>query len=163
MFGLVWFGFIVNEKEGKQELLKHYRIIMNVADQNALQEQPHNTHKIGFLEKQCDSAMKNCSALSNVEHEQTKQILVISLIFVVCLILQRNTVENHHGKSKTRASANQTHPAWYRGFEFKSEHRVNPIWIHDASNIIIEKVGKNKNKMASYDFSWLKRLQLFSS
>ena len=38
----VWFGFTVNEKQGKQESLNHYRIITNVADQNALQEQPHN-------------------------------------------------------------------------------------------------------------------------
>ena len=34
----VWFGFIVSEKQGKQEYLNHYRIVMNVADQNALQE-----------------------------------------------------------------------------------------------------------------------------
>ena len=58
---LVW--FVVSEKRGKWELLNHYRIIMNVADQNAIQEQPHNTHKVNILEKQCDSAMKNCSAL----------------------------------------------------------------------------------------------------
>ena len=77
---------------------------MNIADQNALQEQPHNTHKV----KQCDSAMKNCSALSNVEHEQ---ILSVSLTYVVCLLLQMKDVEKHHGKSKTGASANQTHPA----------------------------------------------------
>jgi hypothetical protein len=38
----VWFGYIVNEKQGKQESLNHYRIITNVADQNALQEEPHN-------------------------------------------------------------------------------------------------------------------------
>ena len=104
----VWFDFIVNEKRGKQESLNHYRIITNVADQNALKEQPHNTHKVGFVEKQCDSAMKNCSALSNVEPEQ---ILSISLMFVVCLLLQMKTVEKHHGKSKSSASANQTHPA----------------------------------------------------
>ena len=66
----VWFGFIVNEIRGKQESLNHYRIITNVADQNALQEQPHKTHKENILEKQCDSAMKNCSALSNAEHEK---------------------------------------------------------------------------------------------
>ena len=35
---------------------------MNVADQNAIQERSHNTHKVGFVEKQCDSAMKNYSA-----------------------------------------------------------------------------------------------------
>ena len=81
---------------------------MNVADQSALQEQPHNTHKVNILEKQCDSAMKNCSAPSNVEHEQN---LSVSLTFVVHLLLQMNTVENHHGKSYTGASANQTHPA----------------------------------------------------
>ena len=69
---------------------------MNVADQNALQEQPHNTHKVGFLGKQCDSAMKNCSAPSNVEHEQ---ILSVSLTFVVPLLLQIKTVEECHGKS----------------------------------------------------------------
>ena len=69
---------------------------MNVADQNALQEQPHNTHKVNILEKQCDSAMKNCSALSNVEHEQ---ILSVSLTFVVHLLLQMKTVEECHGKS----------------------------------------------------------------
>ena len=56
---------------------------MNVADQNALQERSHKTHKVGFVEKQCDSAMKNCSALSNVEHEQ---ILSFSLTFVVHLL-----------------------------------------------------------------------------
>ena len=38
----IWFGFIVDEKWGKQESLNHYRIITNIADQNALQEQPHN-------------------------------------------------------------------------------------------------------------------------
>ena len=38
----VWFGFIVNEKRGKQESLNHFRIITNIADQNALQEEPHN-------------------------------------------------------------------------------------------------------------------------
>ena len=31
----VWFGFIVNEKQGKQESLNYYRIITNNADQNA--------------------------------------------------------------------------------------------------------------------------------
>ena len=83
---------------------------MDVADQNALQEQPHNIHKAGFLEKQCDSSI-NYSALSNVEHEQLKQSLVISLTLVICLLLQMKTVEKHHVKSKTVASANQTHPA----------------------------------------------------
>ena len=69
---------------------------MNVADQDALQEQPHKTHKINILGKQCDSAMKKCSAPSNVEHEQ---ILSISLTFVVHLLLQMKTVEECHGKS----------------------------------------------------------------
>ena len=69
---------------------------MNVADQNALQEQPHKTHKVNILGKQCDSAMKNCSALSNVEHEQ---ILSVSLTFVVHLLLQMKTVEEWHDKS----------------------------------------------------------------
>ena len=71
---------------------------MNVADQNALQEQPHNTLKVNILEKQCDSAMKNCSAPSNVEQEQ-EQTLSISLTFVVHLLLQMKTVEECHGKS----------------------------------------------------------------
>ena len=66
----VWFGFIVNEKQGKQESLNHYRIISNVADQNALQELTHNTHTVDFLEEQCNSAMMNYSALSNLEHSQ---------------------------------------------------------------------------------------------
>ena len=56
----VW--FVVCEKWGKQEMLHHYRIIMNVANQNALQDRSHNTHKVNILEKQCDSATKNCSA-----------------------------------------------------------------------------------------------------
>jgi hypothetical protein len=60
---------------------------------------------------QCNAAIKNCSALSNVEHYQPEQILVILLTFVVCLLLQMKTVEKHHGKSKTGASANQTHLA----------------------------------------------------
>ena len=104
----VWFGFIVNEKQGKQESLNHFRIISNIADQNALQDQPHNIHKVNFLERYYNPAMKNCSAPSNVEYEQ---ILSISLTFVVCLLLQKKTVEKHHVKSKISASANQTHPA----------------------------------------------------
>ena len=44
----VWFGFIVDEKRGKQESLNHYRIITNVADQNALQECPLNTQQCRF-------------------------------------------------------------------------------------------------------------------
>ena len=52
----VW--FVVNEKGGKQESLNHYRINMDVADQKALQERPHNTHNIDFLEKQFNAAMK---------------------------------------------------------------------------------------------------------
>ena len=69
---------------------------MNVADQNSIQERSHKTHKVNILEKQCDSAMKNCSALSNVEQEQT---LSVSLTFVVHLLLQIKTVEECHGKS----------------------------------------------------------------
>ena len=152
----VW--FVVSEKRGNWELLNHYRIIMNVADQNALQEQPHNTHKVNILEKQCDSATKNCSALSNVEHEQ---ILSISLTFVVHLLSQMKTVEEWHGKSYIGASANQTHPTGCRGFEFKSEDRVNPIWIHDGCNVITENDGKDK--MTWDCFSWHVRLQLFCS
>ena len=44
----VW--FVASEKRGKWELLNHYRIITNVADQNALQEQSHNNQKVGFVE-----------------------------------------------------------------------------------------------------------------
>ena len=69
---------------------------MNIAYQNAIQERSHNTHKVGFVEKQYDSAMKNCSALSNVEQEQ---ILSVSLTFVVPLLLQMNTVEEWHDTS----------------------------------------------------------------
>ena len=65
---LVW--IVVNQKQGKQELLNQYWIIMNTADQNDSQERPHNTHKVGFLEKQHNSAMMNCSAPSNVDNEQ---------------------------------------------------------------------------------------------
>ena len=46
---------------------------MDVADQNASQEQPHNNHKVGYLERQSGSAMKNCSAPSHVDYEQPKQ------------------------------------------------------------------------------------------
>ena len=53
------------------------------------------------------------------------------------------TVEEWHDTSLTGASANQTHPAGCRGFEFKSEDRVNPIRIHDGRNIITDNVGKN--------------------
>ena len=69
---------------------------MDIADQNAIQEQPHNTHKVCFVEKQCDSAMKNCSAQLYVEYEQ---ILSVSLTFVVHLLSQMKTVEECHGKS----------------------------------------------------------------
>ena len=57
-----WFGLSM-----KNELSESFCIIIQslqmLLDQNALQEQPHNTHKVSFVEKQCDSAMKNCSAL----------------------------------------------------------------------------------------------------
>ena len=69
---------------------------MNVADQNALQEQPHKTHKANILEKQCDSAMKNCSAPSNVDQEQ---ILSVSLTLVVHLLSQMKTVEECYDTS----------------------------------------------------------------
>ena len=117
-----------------------------------------------FLEKQFNLAM-NYSVPSNLEHEQSKKILVILLKFVVCLLLQMKAVEKHHGKSKTGASANETHLAWCRGCEFKSgcEQRVNPIWIHDSSIIISEKVGKNINKITSDYFSWHARLHLLCS
>ena len=60
---------VLNEKQGKQESLNHYRIIMNVPHQKVLQEQQPNIHKVGFVEKQSNTAM-NYSALSNVEQEQ---------------------------------------------------------------------------------------------
>ena len=44
----VWVCIIVNVKRGKQESLNHYRIITNVADQNALQECPLNTQQCRF-------------------------------------------------------------------------------------------------------------------
>ena len=69
---------------------------MNVADQNSLQERSHSTHKVNILGKQCDSAMKKCSAPSNVEQEQ---FLSVSLTFVVHLLSQIKTVEECHGKS----------------------------------------------------------------
>jgi hypothetical protein len=84
LFGLVW--FVVIEKQGKLVSLNHYRTILDVAHQKALQERPHNTHKVGFLEKECNAAMKKHSALSNFRHEQLKKILVISLAVVVCLL-----------------------------------------------------------------------------
>jgi hypothetical protein len=68
LFGLTC--FVVIEKQGKQEMLSHYRIIMDVDLQNALQKGPQNTHNIDFLAKQFNAAMKNYYALSNVEHEQ---------------------------------------------------------------------------------------------
>ena len=48
----VWFGLLSIKKQGKQELLHHYRIIKNIADQK-----PYRSG--------------HCSALPNVEHEQT--------------------------------------------------------------------------------------------
>jgi hypothetical protein len=75
-------------------MLNHYRTITNVADQNDLQERPHNIHKVHFLEWQSNAAI-NYSPLLNVEPEQ---ILAVSLTFVACLLLQMKTVEEHHGK-----------------------------------------------------------------
>ena len=65
----VWFGFIVNEKRGEQDLLNHYSINTYVADQKDLLEWPHNNHKVNFLERQQNAAM-NYSAQSNVDDEQ---------------------------------------------------------------------------------------------
>ena len=76
-----------------------------------LELKPSAASRVSLIYTVPGLAMKNCSSLSNVEHEQPYQILAISLTFVVCLLLQMNTVGKHHGKSKTRASANQTHPA----------------------------------------------------
>ena len=69
VFGLGW--LVVNEKRGKQELLNHYRIILDIANLKALQEQPRNTHKVHFLEKQCNAVMKIYLPLSNLEHSQS--------------------------------------------------------------------------------------------
>jgi hypothetical protein len=96
----------------------------------------------------------NYSTLSKLEHEQPYKILVISLTFVVYLLLQIKTVEKHHGKSKTGANANQTltvttvvtklcficTTAQFSGFESRSgcEQKVNPIYIHDKSDVIHE-------------------------
>jgi hypothetical protein len=66
---------------------------MNIANQNSLQECPHNIHKVDFLEKQCNAAMKNCSALSNLNMNNPNKILAALLTFVVCLLLQMKTVE----------------------------------------------------------------------
>ena len=71
--GLVWSGLVwsvVNEEQAKEESLNHYRINMDTANPKVLQEQPHNNHKVGSLEKQCNVAMQNYSAPSNLEHEQ---------------------------------------------------------------------------------------------
>ena len=46
---------------------------MDVANQNALQERPHNMHNVDFLERQWNAAMKNYSAPSNLKHEQSKE------------------------------------------------------------------------------------------
>ena len=74
---------------------------MDVADQNALQEQPHNTHKVNILEKQCDSAIKNCSAPSNVEHELPKQN-TCHLTHICCLpaFTDKNCGENIMARAK---------------------------------------------------------------
>ena len=77
------------------------------------------------------------------------------------LLLQMKTVEECHCKSYTRASADHTHPAGCRGFEFKSKDRVNPVWNHDSRNIITENVGKDK--MTWDCFSWHARLELLCS
>ena len=98
VFGLVW--FLVNEEQGKHESLRHYRIIMDIANQKALQELPHNMPKVVWLEKPCNAAMKNYSTLSNVEYEQPEQILVVALTFVACLLLQMKTVEKHLARAK---------------------------------------------------------------
>ena len=68
----VWFGLLLVKNKVSKSLWIIYWIIMNVGDQNALQEQPLNNHKVGFLERQCISVM-NYSAQSNIEHEQPKQ------------------------------------------------------------------------------------------
>ena len=73
--------------------LNHFRIITNIAHQEALQEQPHNIQRENFLERYYNSAVKICSALSNFKHEQPNKILVVSLTFFVCLLLQMKTVE----------------------------------------------------------------------
>jgi hypothetical protein len=45
---LAW--IVIYEKQGgKEESLNHYWIIMDVAKQKALQQRPHNMHKIDFL------------------------------------------------------------------------------------------------------------------
>jgi hypothetical protein len=67
VFGLGW--VVVSEKQCKQESLNDYRIIVaiyNVANQKPVQEHPHNTHNLDFLEKQCNAAMKKYSAQSNL-------------------------------------------------------------------------------------------------
>ena len=136
----VW--FVVNERQGKLESLNHFRNIMEVSNQKALQEQPHNIHKVNFLESQYNSAMSN-SAQSNVEHEQPKQNSC-HLTYICCLpAFTDESCRETSWQELNWGKLNQTHPAWCRGFEFKSElkQRVNPIWIHEKSIIIRDKVG----------------------
>jgi hypothetical protein len=46
VFGLVW--FVVNKEQDKHKFLTHYRIILDIANQKALQECPHNIQQDGF-------------------------------------------------------------------------------------------------------------------
>ena len=156
-------GFIADEKQGKWELLNHYRAITNIADQNALQEQPHNNHKVHFLERQRNSAMVNSSALSNIEHDQLEKNSYC-LTHICCLPAftdhncgEISCQELNWGRCKSDS------PPLMPSVEFKSEARVNPIWIDDGCNIIFEKFGKKKNKMTPDWFSWDARLQLLCS
>ena len=61
---------------------------MNVADQKALQEQPNNIMKVDSLERPWNAVMKDYSVPSKADYGQSKQFLVISLAFVVCLLVQ---------------------------------------------------------------------------
>ena len=57
VFGLGW--FVVNEKQGKQESLNHYRSIMDVTHKKALQECPLNTQQCRFSGKAILAATSN--------------------------------------------------------------------------------------------------------
>ena len=162
----VWFGFIVDEKRGKQESLNHYRIIMNVADQNALQEQLHNNHKVDSVEKQRNSTMKY-SALSNEEHEQilSSHSHLLSTCFYrwklwrnIMAIAKPGQVQIRHTFLMKRVWVQEW--LWTNSQSKKSQSN---IFMTSVKSSVKVEVGKNPNKMTSHCFSGDMRLQLLSS
>ena len=126
---------------------------MNVADQNALQERSHNTHKVGFVEKQCDSAMKKYSAPSNFKDEQLRQNSC-HLTHVCCLPVFTDVNCRENIMARAKLGQVQIRHILLDAEGLSARENTESIQYEFMMQVISSmKTGGGKNKIASHCFS----------